>query len=89
MGGIPLNAEQEAAARELIVSTQRHLVALRPEFAPPVLRYDPNQGIVSMQAASAAELMALLSSDADRAILQSRIAIVPGGFPAYSLWRHN
>jgi beta-lactamase regulating signal transducer with metallopeptidase domain len=78
MGGIPLNAEQEAAARELIVSTQRQLVALRPEFAPPVLRYDPVQGIVSMQAASAAELMALLSSDADRAILQSRIAIVPG-----------
>jgi beta-lactamase regulating signal transducer with metallopeptidase domain len=76
--GIPLNAEQEAAARELILSTQRELVALRPEFAPPVLRYDPVRGTVSMPSESAAQLMALLSSDADRAILQSRIAIVPG-----------
>jgi hypothetical protein len=75
--GIPLTAEQESRARRLIHDTQKEM---RPQVtlaAQPRLRLDPVSGMVTMPAESADELSALLGSDADRALLRSRILVVP------------
>ncbi len=70
--GIALSAEQEASARALITKTQEEVQAERPR--PDVrLRLNLNSGLVAMPAASAGDLLALVSNEADRAKLQARI----------------
>jgi beta-lactamase regulating signal transducer with metallopeptidase domain len=74
--GITLSAEQETAARAMIAQTQEQIrTETRP--AAPVIRVDNFSGLIRMSDASAAELSALLSSDADRAMLQARIVSLP------------
>ncbi|MEX2284256.1 MAG: M56 family metallopeptidase [Gemmatimonadota bacterium] len=73
--GMSLTPEQEAAARDLITRTQVETTAQRPQIQPVALRLNRRTGMVSMQAESAAELLALVSNEADRATLQSRIVI--------------
>jgi hypothetical protein len=74
--GITLTAEQETAARALIAQTQEQ-IRVQNQPPVPVLRVDNRSGLVTMSEASAAELSALLSSDADRATLQARIVSIP------------
>ncbi len=73
--GIQLSADQEAAARDLIGRTLEQ-TRPRPQFMVPLLRVDPVSGLVSMSDASAAELNALLTNDADRETLKARIVSV-------------
>jgi hypothetical protein len=70
-----LTSDQEAAARDLIAKTQVEITTQRPQIQPVALRLNRRTGLVSMQAESAAELLALVSNEADRATLQSRIVI--------------
>lgn len=74
--GISLTADQAASARALITKTQQETQAwrTRPEV---LLRMNWATGTVSMRAASASALMELVSNDADRAKLQSRIVSIP------------
>ncbi len=71
--GISLTAEQESSARALIARTQQDMRTQTPLAEPPRLRMNPATGMVTMQAASAEALGALLTNEADRARLQSRI----------------
>jgi hypothetical protein len=73
--GIQLTDDQAASARELIGSTQHEMLSQAPVPAPPALRMNPRTGVVTMEAASAEALMALVASDADRATLRARLLI--------------
>jgi hypothetical protein len=70
--GIALSAEQEASARALITKTQEEVQAERPR-SDVRLRLNLNSGLVAMPAASAGDLLALVSNEVDRAKLQARI----------------
>jgi hypothetical protein len=73
---MPLTEAQQANARALIRKTQEEIQATRPRSPVPVrLRLNRATGMVSMEAESAAALLALVSSEEERATLQSRIII--------------
>ncbi|MGH7459521.1 MAG: hypothetical protein ACREMA_00655, partial [Longimicrobiales bacterium] len=74
--GIQLTPQQEARARELITNNQQEVRAQRVRPAG-ILRLNPATGVVSMEADGGAQLLALVSSEADRAKLESRITSVP------------
>jgi hypothetical protein len=74
--GIALTPDQEKSARALITTTQQELRF--PLLPPPVrLRVNQRSGLVSMQPESASALLDLVSNVADRATIQSRIAVTP------------
>jgi hypothetical protein len=73
--GITLSTEQEATARDLITRTQQDLQAITLPPPPQHLVWRPVIGVVVMQAESESALAALLTNDADRATLQSRISV--------------
>jgi hypothetical protein len=74
--GITLTTDQDSTARYLIARTweESRVQLTRPEVH---LRMNWVSGLVTMQAQSAADLIAMVSNDADRATLQSRIVIAP------------
>jgi hypothetical protein len=76
LDGMGLTADQEAAARSIIIAAQQETRAgvLPPRVAS--LRLGPVPGIVAMQAAGAAQILALVSNEADRAKVQSHIVII-------------
>jgi hypothetical protein len=76
--GIMLTTDQDASARALIARTQQELMAGMALLPTMILRLGPDNGQVSMRAGSAAALLEVLSNDADRAVLASRIVILPG-----------
>jgi beta-lactamase regulating signal transducer with metallopeptidase domain len=75
--GIQLSADQEAAARALIGETQEKIQAGRPAPVRVILRLNHRTGTVIMQADSAAALLGLVTNEADRATLESRIVVQP------------
>lgn len=74
--GIAMSSDQEAAARAAIVEFQQNTRALMPPPEPPILGIRRNPTRVMLRPASDSAVRALLSSDADRATLQSRINVV-------------
>ena len=73
--GIAMSAEQEAAARAAIRRFYQDARALMPPLEPPLLGVRRNPTRVVMRPSSDSAFLALVSSDADRAMLQSRISI--------------
>jgi hypothetical protein len=75
--GITLTPEQEANAREIIraAENEAHSLVLPPRLVR--LRLAPVPGVVTLGGAGAEELKAILSNDADRATLQTRIIVAP------------
>jgi hypothetical protein len=72
--GIALAPEQEASARTIIDDAQQAMAALISE--PPMVELRMlTTGAVLMSAESRATLLGLLATDADRALVDSRIAI--------------
>lgn len=72
--GIALAPEQEASARTIIADAQQAMSALISE--PPMVELRMlTTGAVLMSAESRATLLGLLATDADRALVDSRIAI--------------
>jgi hypothetical protein len=74
--GIALSPDQEAAARDAILKLQQDIRALMPRPEPPILGIRRNPTRVMLRPASDSAFLALMSSDADRAMLQSRINVV-------------
>jgi hypothetical protein len=74
--GIALTREQAESARAIIIRAEEELAPFRP-VAPAILRFTRGTRIVSIRAPAGAELSALLSSDADRALLESRMSVAP------------
>jgi hypothetical protein len=75
--GITLSADQQSRARALITQTQQEMRAQTSRPEPPRLRLNPATGLVTMQPASADALSALVTNEADRAKLVSRIVTGP------------
>jgi beta-lactamase regulating signal transducer with metallopeptidase domain len=75
--GISLSADQAARARALIDKTDQAVDSERPSRPTPILRFEATTGTVSIRVPADAELLALLTNDADRAKLQSRITRIP------------
>lgn len=73
--GIAMSSDQEAGARAAILEFQQGLRALMPTPEPPILGIRRNPTRVVMRPTSDSAFMALVSSDADRATLQSRISV--------------
>ncbi|MDB4915530.1 MAG: peptidase BlaR1 [Gemmatimonadetes bacterium] len=71
---IVLTTEQEMLARETIMRSQQSLVRTIQPPQPVRLAVNGGGGFVLMQAESESALAALLESDVDREVLQSRIA---------------
>jgi len=74
--GIAMSSDQEAAARAAILQFQNDRRALMPPLEPPILGVRRNPTRVVMRPPSDSAFMALVSSDADRATLQSRVSVV-------------
>jgi hypothetical protein len=81
--GIALSPDQEAAARAAILKFQQDARALNPRPEPPILGIRRNPTRVVMQPPSDSAFLTLVSSDTDRATLQSRISVAnpPPGPP--------
>ena len=77
LDGLTLTPQQEATARAVIAKAQTDLQALVPPPRPiqVMMRFDSRA--VMMQAESESAFLALLTNDADRATLQSRIVVAP------------
>jgi hypothetical protein len=73
--GIPLTPQQEADARIIISKMQADLSAIAPRPAPTVIRLRPFSNQVVMPPETADAFAAILSNDADRATLRSRIVV--------------
>jgi len=71
--GISLTPQQQADAKILLSKMQEDMRALAPAPAPPVLMLRPFSNQVVMSQENADTFAAILSSDADRATLRSRI----------------
>jgi beta-lactamase regulating signal transducer with metallopeptidase domain len=74
--GMTLTPEQSVRARTLIANTHEQAASLRPN-APLIMRFNARTGVASLQAPGDSLLLSVVSSDADRALLQSRISSVP------------
>jgi hypothetical protein len=74
---IALTADQEARALEIIRAAEEEARTVAPPPRMVRLRIAPVPGVVTLHDAGMAELMAILSSDTERATLQSRIIVVP------------
>jgi len=72
--GITLTPEQEAGARAILDAATEKFLAALPELPMTELRL-ANAGRVSMRAESRDSLAALLTNDADRALLESRAVV--------------
>lgn len=79
--GIAMSAENEASARSIIEKAQSDLSGLLPPPQPPRLQLRPQLGVVVMRAESESALASLLTSEADRATLHSRINTPPVVLP--------
>ncbi|MDB4874742.1 MAG: blaR1 peptidase family protein [Gemmatimonadetes bacterium] len=75
--GIALTPDQDALAHDLIDRAQQQTQALLPPRPVVRLRVNPVTGMVTVRASDDAALLALLSNDADRATLRSRIMRIP------------
>lgn len=73
--GVALSPEQESGARTIIAKMQADLRALGPAVPPTIISVRPFTNQIVMSPESAATLAAILTNDADRATLQSRITI--------------
>lgn len=70
--GISLSAEQQASARSIITTYRQKLSATLPDPLPFQLRMQGTTGVL-MRPESRTALLAILSNDADRAVVDSRI----------------
>jgi len=72
--GIDMTPQQQADAKILLSKMQEDLRSLAPPPSPPVFMWRPFSNQVVMSQENADAFAAILSSDADRATLRSRIA---------------
>jgi hypothetical protein len=70
--GIPLSAEQVATARSVLTTYRQKVATTIPEPMPWQLKLEGTADVV-MQPASRDALLAILSNDSDRAVVDSRI----------------
>ena len=71
-----LTEAQATEARALIRKTQQEIQAMQPRTPVPArLRFNRRSGVVSMDAESAAALLALVANEEQRATLESRIVV--------------
>ena len=75
--GIALTDDQKAAAMDIIRAAEQEARTSAPPPRLVRLRIAPVPSVVTMNGAGFEELKAILSSDADRATLQSRIIVAP------------
>jgi len=75
--GMTLTPEQEANAKEIIRAAEDEARSVALPARMVRLRLAPVPGVVTLNGASVEELKAILSNDADRATLQTRIIIAP------------
>lgn len=75
--GINMSPEQETAARRALLVYQQKVRIMQPPPPPAILGVSRNPVLVIMQPASDSALLSLLTSEADRATLQSRIMVLP------------
>ena len=73
--GIPLTPQQEADARIILAKMQADLSAVTPRPAATVIQLRPFSNQVVMSPESAEAFAAILSNDADRATLRSRVVV--------------
>ncbi|HEV8447183.1 MAG TPA: M56 family metallopeptidase [Gemmatimonadaceae bacterium] len=73
--GIALTPQQEGDARTILTKMQADMRALGPPVAPAIMSRPPFSNQVVMSQESAAAFAAILTNDADRATLASRIRI--------------
>jgi hypothetical protein len=72
--GIPLSVDQESTAKALLTTYRQKVAATVPEPMPFQLRLQGTAGAV-MQPQTREALLAILSNDADRAVVDSRIVV--------------
>lgn len=70
--GVALSAEQQVTARSILSTYRQKLVATIPDPVPFQLRMQGTTGVL-MRPESRTTLLAILSNDADRAVVDSRI----------------
>jgi hypothetical protein len=75
--GIALSDDQKAAALEIIRAAEQEARTSAPPRRLVRLRIAPVPGVVTMNGAGIEELKTILSSDTDRATLQSRVIVAP------------
>jgi hypothetical protein len=73
--GIALTPQQEGDARTILTKMQADMRAVAPPVSQPVIIRTPFSNQVVMSQESAAAFAAILTNDADRATLQSRIRV--------------
>ena len=74
LNGISLTPEQDASAHSILRTYRQKIVASLPEPMPFQLRLQGTADVL-MRPESRAALLAILSNDADRAVVDSRIAV--------------
>ena len=74
LNGISLAPEQDAAAHSILKTYRQKIVSALPDPMPFQLRLQGTADVV-MRPESRAALLAILSNDADRAVVDSRIAV--------------
>lgn len=72
--GISLSPEQQSTARSLLTTYRQKVAATLPEPMPFQLRLQGSAGVI-MQPESREALLAILSNDSDRAVVDSRIVV--------------
>lgn len=76
--GIALSPDDEAQARKILVDAQQEMGNLAPTYRPGIrLRINRNRGIAQIVAGADSSLLELVSNEADRAKLRSRLVVVP------------
>src|SRR5262249_9100639 len=73
--GIAMSSDHEAAARAAILKFQQDVRTVMGQPEPPILGVRRNPTRVIMRPASDSLFLALVSSEADRSMLQSRINV--------------
>src|SRR5262249_545878 len=75
--GITLTPDNDSSARAIILRAQTEITPLIPPLPPPRLQFRPVLGLVVMQPDDESALLAILTNDADRATVQTRITNPP------------